>query len=82
MVHGTLFIMTPIIQELCVLLFFACGIAIFADKIKQPYTILLVLGGLVISFFHIAPDIFITQDITFSLILPPLLFYGLAGSKR
>ena len=65
-----------LIGSITALLFIACLVAIVADKLKQPYTIALVLTGLVVALTKITPNIHITHDVTFTLILPPLLFYG------
>lgn len=58
------------------LLLIACIVAIGAELVNIPYTIALVLVGLVVAFFKMTPSIYISHDITFMLILPPLLFYG------
>jgi len=41
---------------------------------KLPYTIALIIAGIVISFFNIFPDIRLTPELIFSILLPPLLF--------
>lgn len=46
----------------------------FADKIKLPYPILLVVAGLVIGFVPVLPDLELNPDIVFLVFLPPLLF--------
>jgi Na+/H+ antiporter len=50
------------------------GLSAFADKIKLPYPILLVLVGLVIGFVPILPDLALDPDIVFLIFLPPILF--------
>lgn len=44
--------------------------------IRLPYTIALVLVGLFAGTFRLIPEIRLTEDIIFFLILPPLLFEG------
>jgi len=58
------------------LLLVACTVAIAARRIRVPYTVALVLVGLVIAFLRLAPGVVISKDVIFTLILPPLLFYG------
>jgi len=46
----------------------------WADKLKIAYPILLVLGGLFISFIPGLPEVKINPDLIFFIFLPPLLF--------
>ena len=41
---------------------------------KLPYTIALIFAGIVFSFFDVFPDIRLTPELIFSVLLPPLLF--------
>ncbi len=41
---------------------------------KLPYTIALIFAGIILSFFHIFPDIHLTPELIFHILLPPLLF--------
>ena len=41
---------------------------------KLPYTIALIFAGIIVSFFHIFPDIHLTPNLIFHVLLPPLLF--------
>lgn len=50
------------------------GLSAFADKIKLPYPILLVIVGVVIGFFPIMGEIEINPEIIFLIFLPPLLY--------
>ncbi|MBU0515654.1 MAG: cation:proton antiporter [Proteobacteria bacterium] len=62
-----------------VLLFIAGGVGLLVKKFgRVPYTVALVVVGLVISFFHfeITEHIVLTKDIIFFIFLPPLLFAG------
>ena len=57
------------------LLTFATVIGVFAKFIKVPYTITLVLAGLVVAVLGAAPGgVVITQELILVLLLPPLLF--------
>jgi monovalent cation/hydrogen antiporter len=46
----------------------------FADKIRLPYPILLVITGVVIGFIPKLPDIQLNSEIVFLIFLPPLLY--------
>jgi len=57
------------------LLAFAAVIGVLAKFIKVPYTIALVLAGLIVAVFGAAPDgVVITHELILVLLLPPLLF--------
>lgn len=62
------------IELLVILLFFTSILAVFADRIRVSYPILLVLAGLVISFIPGLPSIELKPEIVFILFLPPLLY--------
>lgn len=49
-------------------------LSVFADKIKLPYPVLLVIVGLVIGFTPFLPDLVLNPDIVFLIFLPPILF--------
>jgi len=65
-----------LIASIVTLLLIACIVSIIAQRLKQPYTIALVVVGLLIAVTKLVPSIHISHDVTFTLILPPLLFYG------
>jgi Na+/H+ antiporter len=56
------------------LLSFVVVLGIFARKLRSPYPIVMVLGGLLISFVPIVPDISLNPDLIFLIVLPPLLY--------
>jgi monovalent cation/hydrogen antiporter len=56
------------------LLLFVAGLASLAKRFQIPYPIVLVIGGLILSFFPRAPHLELNPDIVFLVILPPLLF--------
>lgn len=49
-------------------------LAAFAQRLKMPYPIVLVLGGLVLSFFPRIPHVSLNPAFVFLVVLPPLLF--------
>jgi monovalent cation/hydrogen antiporter len=56
------------------LLFFIVVFGILARKLRIAYPIVMVLGGLVISFIPAVPAITLSPDLVFLVILPPLLY--------
>lgn len=59
------------------LLFFVVAFGVLAKKLQTPYPIVLVIGGLLLSFVPGIPKISLNPDVVFFVILPPLL-YGAA----
>ena len=56
------------------LLVFVAGLAALAKRFNTPYPIILVIGGLILSFFPRAPHLELNPDVVFLVVLPPLLF--------
>lgn len=56
------------------LLVMTCAITLMAQKLRLPYSILLVIGGLVLGFVPGLPIIKLQPDLIFFLFLPPLLY--------
>lgn len=56
------------------LLAFVAVFAALARKIQRPYPIVLVVAGLLLSFFPRVPKIELNPDIIFLIVLPPLLY--------
>lgn len=50
------------------------GLSAVADRIKLPYPVLLVAGGIAIGFIPWLPNISLDPEIVFLVFLPPLLF--------
>jgi CPA1 family monovalent cation:H+ antiporter len=70
-------------QLIVLLLFAVAAIAWLAVRLRVPYPILLVIGGLGISFIRPLPHIALQPDVVFLLFLPPILYYaGLMTSWR
>ena len=49
-------------------------LVMLAQKLKVAYPIMLVLGGLAISFLPMLPEIRLNPDVVFVIFLPPLLY--------
>src|SRR3984957_20063490 len=56
------------------LLFFIVVFGILARKLSTPYPIIMVAGGLLLSFVPAVPDITLAPDLIFLVVLPPLLY--------
>src|SRR5215471_9568874 len=56
------------------LLLFVVAFGAFAKKLAVPYPIVLVVGGLLLSFLPGIPKISLNPDLVFFVILPPLLY--------
>ena len=61
-------------EHLEVLLIIACFVAIFARRLRMPYTVGLVVAGFTLSALHAAPEIHLSREMIFSWLLPPLIF--------
>lgn len=59
---------------LLILVVLVALLAVFAQKLKTPYPIILVLGGLALSFFRAIPHVSLNPTFVFLVILPPLVF--------
>jgi len=57
-----------------VLLILVVAFAALAKRLKTPYPIILVIGGLVLSLFPHTPHVELDPELVFLIILPPLLF--------
>src|ERR1700760_3962438 len=57
-----------------VLLLFVVVFAVLARKVQIPYPIVLVIAGLVLSFFPHIPRIALNPEVVFLVVLPPLLY--------
>jgi CPA1 family monovalent cation:H+ antiporter len=50
------------------------ALSAIADKIKLPYPVLLIIGGIAIGFLPGLPDIELDPEVVFLIFLPPLLY--------
>lgn len=64
------------LTEFITLLIIASTVAIAVKYIRLPYTIALVLVGLFAGTLRLIPEIRLTEELIFFIILPPLLFEG------
>ena len=64
------------IGAIACLLLIACVVALSMRWIQQPYTVALVLVGLIIALTKLTPQISLRHDVAFFIILPPILFQG------
>ena len=62
------------ISQIGFLLLIAALIAILTRRLRIPYTVGLVLGGMGLSFVPLHLDLTLTKDLIYSLFLPPLVF--------
>lgn len=70
-------------ETIALLLVLAAVLVIIANKLALPYPVLLVTGGLALSFIPKLPDIRLNPDLVFFFFLPPLLYpAGLFTSWR
>src|ERR1700733_9113793 len=56
------------------LLVFVVSLAALAKRLKVPYPIVLVIGGLLLTFIPHIPRVALNPDVVFLVVLPPLLF--------
>lgn len=66
---------------LILLLAFIVGFGILAERLRIAYPIVLVIGGLLVSFIPGLPRFSLNPDFVFLAVLPPLLFAGAAQTS-
>jgi monovalent cation:H+ antiporter, CPA1 family len=54
----------------------AAAVSIIAERLRAPYTVALVIAGLVIGNMHLVPRIPVTPEVLLTVLIPPLLFEG------
>ncbi|MDE2028803.1 MAG: cation:proton antiporter [Candidatus Omnitrophica bacterium] len=64
------------IGHVVILLLIACLASLSMRWFKQPYATVLVVTGLAVSFLKLVPNIQLSHDVAFFLLLPPILFHG------
>ncbi|HEY3387678.1 MAG TPA: Na+/H+ antiporter [Saprospiraceae bacterium] len=60
--------------EFGIIILIILALVMVADKLKLAYPIVLVVGGLFLSFFAAFPNVAIDPDLVFFIFLPPLLY--------
>ncbi len=63
-------------QNGTLLLLIAAVVAMISRRLRLPYSVGLVLAGIVLSMAPFAPHVTLTKDLIFTALLPPLLFEG------
>jgi monovalent cation:H+ antiporter, CPA1 family len=66
--------MTSDLSQLGFLLFVSALVAMLTRRLHLPYTVGLVLAGMVLHFSHVFIKWHLTKDLIFSVFLPPLIF--------
>jgi CPA1 family monovalent cation:H+ antiporter len=64
------------VEEVVLLLVLAIVVALIARRLRFPYTLALVLVGLLLGFVHVDPQLHLEPDLVLLLFLPALLFEG------
>ena len=62
------------IESVELLLLVAAVVAMVARRLRLPYSVGLVLGGIVLAWMPFVPDIALTRELIFNAFLPPLIF--------
>jgi CPA1 family monovalent cation:H+ antiporter len=66
--------MDPDIQNGALLLLIAAVVAMLTRRIHLPYSVGLVVAGIALAAMPFAPKVYLTKDLIFTALLPPLLF--------
>jgi len=62
------------IERTEIMLLIAALVAMVARRIKIPYTVILVITGVVLSFLPFTQEIELSKELIFTVLLPPLIF--------
>ena len=62
------------IERTEIMLLIAALVAMVARRIKIPYTVILVITGIVLSFLPFTQEIELSKELIFTVLLPPLIF--------
>ncbi len=62
------------LESVYLLLFIATLVAIATQRVRIPYTVGLVIAGIAVSFFPFVPEIELSKELIFTVLLPPLIF--------
>jgi len=54
----------------------AAAVSIITERLRVPYTVTLVIAGLLIGSMHLAPPIAVSPEVLLTVIIAPLLFEG------
>lgn len=64
------------VELLVILLLITLGVALISRRLQLPYTLVLVIVGLVIGFSQLLPNLHLSPDVILFLFMPALLFEG------
>jgi CPA1 family monovalent cation:H+ antiporter len=62
------------IERVEFLLLIAALVAMVARRVRIPYTVILVIVGITLSLFSFAPEMDLSKELIFTVLLPPLIF--------
>lgn len=62
------------IESIEILLLIAAIVAMAARRLKIPYTIALVLAGIVLAISPLTPEVSLSKELIFTVFLPPLIY--------
>lgn len=62
------------IEPMVALLIIATIVGILSHRVRLPYTVLLMVTGIALSFINLVPNVELTQELLMSVFLPALLF--------
>ncbi|MBI1793124.1 MAG: sodium:proton antiporter [Chloroflexi bacterium] len=62
------------VAAIAILLLIAALVGMIARRLRIPYTVGLVLTGIMLALFSFIPQISLTRDLLFTVLLPPLIF--------
>lgn len=62
------------IESIELLLLIAALVAMIAKRVRIPYTMGLVIAGIAVSFLPFKPEIELSKELIFTVLLPPLIF--------
>lgn len=66
----------PAVETFVVVLIIVLVVTVIANYFKLPYTLILVMSGLLVGYFPMLKGFSMSHDLVFFLFLPPLLFEG------
>ena len=60
------------IETIELLLLIAALVAMVARRVRIPYTVILVFAGIALAYFFFTPEIELSRELIFTVLLPPL----------
>ncbi len=72
--HPTAGLMGLNVERAALLMLIAALVAIVTRRLRLPYSVGLVATGLVLTLLPFAPQVALTKDLLFTVLLPPLIF--------